>query len=69
MTNEEIKYVLFLEIFCPEDKDKRPPEEVYKKAKELLDEGAPLSMIFECVEDAQQRKKLIELAEELEKQE
>lgn len=68
MTNKEIKYVLFLEVFCPEDESKRPPKEIYNNAKKLLDEGAPLSMIFECVEDAERRKRLIDLAEELEKQ-
>lgn len=69
MTNEEIRYVLFLETFCPEESDKRPPEGIYKKAKKLLDEGCPLSMIFECLDDAYEgKRKLIDLAEALEKQ-
>lgn len=69
MTVEEIKYILFLETFCPEDEDKRPPEDVYKKAKKLLNEGCPLSMIFECLDnDYVGKQKLIELAEALEKQ-
>jgi hypothetical protein len=69
MTREEIKYLLFLETFCPEDEDKRPSEDVYKKAKKLLDEGCPLGMIFECLDDSYVGKQeLINLAEALEKQ-
>lgn len=67
MTREEIKYLLFSETFYPENE--RLSEDVYKKAKDLFDEGCPLGMIFECLDDSYVGKQeLINLAEALEKQ-
>lgn len=69
MTNEEIKYVLMLELMSEGDEpnpfglSKEEQDEIHDRWKE----GLPLREMVSCVKDDNKRKKIYELLDALDK--
>lgn len=65
MTNEEIKYVVMLEIVCPEYPDDTLSDEERDEIYRLFKEHKPWNEVFSPIKDERLKRKYIEFFEKL----